>query len=355
MSTDKFNIHEMGTGNDTHSNFLRRMGYGDLLNRPGRQEVTLDTASMYKKAADASTMLTGTGAAAGGLAGNLLADYTDTGALGRLLMTVAGAGIGGVGGNILGKHLDTTTQDGMTLANRNRSAINAAALGTLGSLAGYGTSKFVLGSKNKAHNLVGALAGGGLGAFVGSHIAKRESDPVTDKEILDIADDLGLQGDQRENFIRDYTAALSEEKNMEGITDRLQWLVGTNPTEMDKVIARYKGEEIPTESWVSWWKTPILGNELLAGGKTVLAGAGKATKGKKTRNLFEYIADRGLSYTGRFSREPKHNVMYYHLPSILNNKVVKGGVSMFNSPKIKSVAVKSLLMALTKGRFRTRL
>lgn len=295
MSTDKFNIHEMGTGNDTHSNFLMRMGYGDLLNRPGRQEVTLDTASMYKKAADASTMLTGTGAAAGGLAGNLLADYTDTGALGRLLMTVAGAGIGGVGGNILGKHLDTTTQDGMTLANRNRSAINAAALGTLGSLAGYGTSKFVLGSKNKAHNLVGALAGGGLGAFVGSHIAKRESDPVTDKEILDIADDLGLQGDQRENFIRDYTAALSEEKG-KGITDEWYYsLLGDNPTEMDKVKAKYAGNDTPEERIVGWnttWKAPLLLEAGWAAGSGLGAFGRNAVKGQAPKTLPHYVLSR---------------------------------------------------------------
>ena len=353
MSTDKFNIHEMGTGNDTHSNFLRKMGYGDLLNRPGRQEITLDTASMYKKAADAGTMLTGAGAVSGGLAGNLLADYTDTGALGRLLMTVAGAGVGGVGGNILGKHLDTTLDNGMSLTQKNRHKINAAALGSLGALTGYGTSKYLMGSKNKMHNLLGALAGGAIGAGVGSHIADNKISDNVDKKILDIADDMGLKGDQRENFIRDYTAALSEEKS-KGITDELPYtLIGDNPTEMDKVKAKYSGDAIPEERIIganTWWKGPLAAEAVYAG-FNALGGGGKILVGKKlTSNPIDYIANRASKYIGAPIRDKTTGRIGYVLPYVFNNKTVKRTANLLNSPKITNKAIKAILKVLSKGR-----
>lgn len=282
MSTDRFNIHEMGTGNDTHSNFLKRMGYGDLLNRPGRQEITLDTASMYKSAADTSTMLTGAGMATGGLAGNLLADYTNTGALGRLLMTVVGAGAGGVGGHILGKKLDVSDENGVPGSIKNRAAINAAALGSIGALAGYGTSKYLAGSKNNVYNTMGALTGGSIGALIGSHIAapdEGEKAGETNAEAVKQADKLGLKGDQRISFIRDYVAATDREKDNEGVLDNIKSIYGSNPTEMDKVIAQYKGEDIPEESWWSWYKSPIMYTE---GAAVPLAALVSGVKNKIT-------------------------------------------------------------------------
>lgn len=305
MSTEKFNIHEMGQGNDVHSDFLIRKGYGNLLNRPGRQEITLDTASMYKSAGDASTMLTGAGAAAGGLAGNLLADYTDTGATGRLIMMLAGAGLGGFGGYTAGKHMDSTMEDGMSMTHRNRNKINAAAIGSLGALAGYGTSKYVMGSKNKLHNLIGAVAGGAIGAGLGSHIADNKTTSSADKEILDIADDMGLQGDQRENFIRDYTAALSEEKNKGFANEWYYTLIGNNPTEMDKVKAKYSGKTIPEESvrgLNTAWKVPLGIETGYAAARALGAGGRSVVKGSTPGTIPQYV----LSRANWYKRNAKH-------------------------------------------------
>lgn len=303
MSTDKFHINDAAPGNDTHSNFLRRMGYGDLLNRPGRQEMTIDTASMYKSAGDAGNALTGAGVAAGGLAGSLVADYTNAGALGRLIMTLAGAGAGGFGGRMLGEHLDKSEVDGIPMSRKHRQAVNAATIGSIGALAGYGTSKYLVGSKNNLYNLLGAATGGSIGALVGSRIGAPDGDnwneyTEQEQEAAKQADKLGLKGDQRNNFIRDYTASIDREKDNEGVADWIKSVIGRNPTEMDKVIAKYKGEEEPVDSWTHPIKTPIAAIEGYHALKHGIPAGSRAIQGKTPGSLGDYLTRRAKWWFG---------------------------------------------------------
>lgn len=298
MSTDKFHISEMVTGHDARMDAMIRRGYGDLMNmhKSGRKEVTIDTASMYKKAADASTMLTGAGAVSGGLAGNLIADYAGSSSMGRLLLTVAGSIAGGVGGNMLGKRMDNTTDsNGISMTNRNRNNLNAALLGSLGSLAGYGTSKYVMGSDNKIHNAMGALAGGLVGAGVGSGIAYRKQDKNVDDDAAREADKIKLQGQDRDRFIRDYYAAVEAENN-KGFFDGLQYtLLGDNPTEMDKVIAKYRGEDIPQEKLLSYntiWKAPLAAEGTVAAATAVASPIRGLITGKRPGSIPKYVLSR---------------------------------------------------------------
>ena len=215
MSTDRFNIHEMGTGNDTHSNFLKRMGYGDLLNRPGRQEITLDTASMYKSAADQGAILgAGVGGVAGGIGGAVIAEAVGGSATAKLMGALVGAGLGGVGGYYAGGALDKKDEaTGRSSSDKYTSTIGTVGGGALGALTGYGVSKYLLGSKNKTHHVISALLGGGIGAGAGYMASGGLRAEKNMEEGFRRAAAKGYTGDKARKYAEAYSRRASENQN----------------------------------------------------------------------------------------------------------------------------------------------
>ena len=204
MSTDKFHISDATPGHDTHSAVLNRLGYGDLLTRKGRTEFTIDTTKLNKSAADHGAILgAGTGAAIGAVAGAELAGDKAS-ATTKLLSTLAGTGIGGVGGYFIGSALDTPESDGLSIADKNTGLLNTIGVGAIGGALGYGTSKYLIGAKNKTHHLLSALAGAGLGAGVGSMITDSQITSETRKQAITMAEAAGLTGKQKEDYINAY-------------------------------------------------------------------------------------------------------------------------------------------------------
>lgn len=215
MSTDKFHIHDMGQGNDVHSNVLNRLGYGNLLNRPGRQETTIDTASMYKKADFGPGAGIGTiaGTLAGGIGGADIAGAMGGSATSKLLGALVGAGAGGLGGYLGGSLLDKGDNNKISIADANLRGLNAVGGGLIGGLAGYGTSKYILGSKNKTHQLISALIGAGAGTGIGYTVAGSREYKKYLEEGKKKALRNGYKGVEADRFARFYANKMEANKN----------------------------------------------------------------------------------------------------------------------------------------------
>ena len=226
MSTDKFHIGDAGRGNDAHSDFLMRMGYGDLLNRPGRQEMTIDTASMYKKAAigQGEAIGTGLGALAGGIGGAEIADAMGGSATAKLLGALTGAGLGGVGGYFAGGMLDKSEGDDLSISDKNTTLINQIGGAGIGGLTGYGISKYLVGSKNRTHHLLSAGIGAGIGAGAGTLLA----DDKLRKETRSVAESIGKQrgytGDDLRRFTNYYVSATDKITRDNKLNKDKSWL-----------------------------------------------------------------------------------------------------------------------------------
>ena len=255
MSTAKFNISDMGTGNDTHSNFLIRNGYGNLLNRPGRQEITIDTASMYKKAADQGSFLgAGVGGVAGGIGGAEIAEAMGGSATAKLMGALVGAGLGGVGGYYLGKELDKQDKNNLTAIDKYRDPVYTVGGGALGALTGYGLSKYLMGSKNKTHHVISALLGAGVGAGAGHLVSGGEEYNEAFKDGLLAADRAGVK--DRNQFAKLYAKHRTKDKinpwyNLlaidtdEGLLSNM--FMKQEEDAFDSAVKEYNGEKKPRE------------------------------------------------------------------------------------------------------------
>lgn len=196
MSTAKFNIYNMGIGHDARRDSMVRKGYGDLLDihHSGRKETTIDTASMYKKAADQGAILgAGVGGVAGGIGGAEIAEAMSGSATAKLMGALVGAGLGGVGGYYAGGALDKVDKDNLTTIDKYRSPVYTIGGGALGALTGYGMSKYLMGSKNKTHHVISALLGAGVGAGAGHLVSGSEEYNEAVKDGLVYADRLGVK------------------------------------------------------------------------------------------------------------------------------------------------------------------
>lgn len=284
MSTDKFHINDAAPGNDTHSNFLRRMGYGDLLNRPGRQEMTIDTASMYKSAAvgQGEALGAGLGAVAGGIGGAEIANAMGGSATAKLLGALTGAGLGGVGGYYAGGLLDKPGEDGISpMLKVRREALTLGGAG-LGGLTGYGISKYLVGSKNKTHHLLSALVGAGIGGGAGYLVAGDKQYNDHYKKGLDIAKELGLDEKQHERFSQLYAKNVVNaqpgwwDRNFSYHPNRSlaeNWFMATETDPVDRALAELNGDDDPTDLSI----TKTIGTAVGGG----LGGYGVYKGGKK--------------------------------------------------------------------------
>lgn len=221
MSTDKLHISDATPGHDTHSAVLNRLGYGDLLNRKGRTEFTIDTTKLNKSAANHGAILgAGTGAAIGAVAGAELAGDKSS-ATTKLLSTLAGTGIGGVGGYLIGSTLDNPEDDGLSIADKNTGLLNTVGMGAIGGAIGYGTSKYLIGARNKTHHLLSALIGAGAGVGAGSLITDSRINKANREIATSLADEYEVPEDKRDEFISNYVRQATKynrEKN-----DRSDW------------------------------------------------------------------------------------------------------------------------------------
>lgn len=273
MSTDKFHINDAAPGNDTHSNFLRRMGYGDLLNRPGRQEMTIDTASMYKSAAvgQGEALGAGLGAVAGGIGGAEIANAMGGSATAKLLGALTGAGLGGVGGYYAGGLLDEPGKDGVSpMLKMRREALTVGGAG-LGGLTGYGISKYLVGSKNKTHHLLSALVGAGIGGGAGYLVAGDKQYNDHYKKGMEIAKELGLDEKQHKRFSQLY--AKNAVNAQPGWWDRNfsyhpnrslaeNWFMVSETDPTKRALAELNGEKDP----LALSETKVIANTLLGAG-----------------------------------------------------------------------------------------
>lgn len=335
MSTAKFNISEMGEGNDTHSNFLISKGYGNLLNRPGRQEITIDTASMYKKAADQGAILgAGVGGIAGGIGGSEIAEALGGSATAKLMGALVGAGVGGVGGYYAGKSLDKVDKDNLTTIDKYRSPVYTLGGGALGALTGYGVSKYLMGSKNKTHHVLSALLGAGVGAGAGHIVSGREEYNEAVKDGLKAADKYNeavkaglITADKsdikdRNRFAKIYAKYLTREKinpwyNLIAVdTDKGFFTNAFTKREedaLDAAIKEYYGEEDPRE--ISVIKSIISGS--------ALGGVGAGT----TYGTYKGIRASRNAFVGKFNPEKRNTELLMEAFRMPNSEK---SIKMFN-------------------------
>ena len=323
MSTDKFNIHEMGAGNDTHSNFLKRMGYGDLLNRPGRQEITLDTASMYKSAADQGSILgAGIGGVAGGIGGAELAEHMGGSATAKLIGALVGAGIGGVGGYYAGGALDEIDKNtGTSTVDRNRHLIYSGAGSALGALTGYGISKYLVGSKNNTHHVLSALLGAGAGAGAGYLVAGDEEYNKDFADALNVAEQAGMDEDKRNTYARlvaKYKQKVDKSTGITGLYDRLKWK--TTDDWIDRMIMQ--DERDPHDAALREMEGSLDPKEVSPLKAAILSLVSSKASGALYRTATRGTAKRGLKPMGEALKRMVAQDGSF-MPYVLNNANIK--------------------------------
>ena len=335
MSTDKFHISDATPGHDTHSAVLNRLGYGDLLNRKGHTEFTIDTTKLNKSAAAHGAILgAGTGAAIGAVAGAELAGDKAT-ATTKLLSTLAGTGIGGVGGYFLGSALDTPEDDGLSIADKNTGLLNTIGMGAIGGAVGYGASKYLLGATNKTHHLLSALAGAGLGAGVGTMITDSQINSEHRRLAYEAGKASGFEEEQLERYVDAYTRQAGIIKK-----DRADypWFEALSDVYMDyesPSAAGYKaatGSEPDHGQHLKW--LPITGTTVGAGAlatsmsgraMTTLARVLNSPSGKTQRATQNLINSLARGYSGEALEKALselHNVVNSNADSIIPSKKI---------------------------------
>lgn len=335
MSTAKFHIKDAQPGHDTHSAVLNRLGYGDLLNRKGRTEFTIDTTSLTKSAANHGAIMgAGTGAAVGAIAGAELAGGKAS-ATTKLLSALAGTGIGGVGGYLIGSTLDKPTDDGMSIADKNTGLLNTVGMGAIGGVLGYGTSKYLIGAKTKTHHLLSALLGAGAGAGVGSLITDSQVSSEHRRLAYEAGKASGFKGEQLEKYVDAYTrqAGIIKEDRAE-----YPWYEALSDVYMDyesPSAAGYKaatGIEPDHDQHLQW--LPIAGTTVGAGAlatstngraMTTLARVLNSPTGKTqraTQNLINMLASGAADDSIDAALSELHNVVNSNADSMIPSRKI---------------------------------